>query len=98
MGVTGVRDQVSSSAPELVARCRQVTDLPIGVGLGVRTGEQAAEIAEYADAVIVGSAFVSLAGSTHGAQAAVTGLAAELAAGVRRRTISTGTHPQESTA
>ena len=59
MGVTGARDQVSTAAPELVARCRTVTDLPIGVGLGVRTAEQARQIAEYADAVIVGSAFVS---------------------------------------
>lgn len=81
MGVTGVRDQVASSAPELVARCRQVTDLPIGVGLGVRTGAQAAEIAAFADAVIVGSAFVSAA--TDGPDA-VAGLATELADGVRR--------------
>ena len=61
MGVTGARNQVSAAAPELVARCRAITDLPIGVGLGVRTGEQAAEIAGFADAVIVGSAFVSAA-------------------------------------
>lgn len=83
MGVTGVRDQVSSEAPALVARCRQVTDLPIGVGLGVRTADQAAEIAEYADAVIVGSAFITAA--EHGGADAVAGLAGELAAGVRRR-------------
>ena len=44
-----------------MARCRAITDLPIGVGLGVRTGEQAAQIAGFADAVIVGSAFVSAA-------------------------------------
>ena len=81
MGVTGARDQVSSAAPELVARCRQVTDLPIGVGLGVRTGDQAAQIAGFADAVIVGSAFVSAV--DHGT-GAVSALAADLAAGVRR--------------
>lgn len=81
MGVTGVRDTVSADAPALVARCRQVTDLPIGVGLGVRTGHQAAEIAQYADAVIVGSAFISAA--ERGGVDAVAGLAAELAAGVR---------------
>jgi len=85
MGVTGARDQVSSSAPELVARCRQATDLPIGVGLGVRTAEQAAQIADFADAVIVGSAFVTLAGQDDGARRAVAGLAADLAAGVHRR-------------
>jgi len=46
MGVTGAREQVSTAAPDLVARCRTVTDLPIGVGLGVRTGEQARQIAD----------------------------------------------------
>ena len=80
MGVTGVRDQVSSAAPSRVARCRELTDLPIGVGLGVRTGAQAAQIAEYADAVIVGSAFTSAAGDSLDA---VSELARELAAGVR---------------
>ncbi len=82
MGVTGARNTVSAAAPALVARCREITDLPIGVGLGVRTGEQAAEIAAFADAVIVGSAFVSAA-ERGGADAAAE-LAAELAAGIRR--------------
>lgn len=80
MGVTGARDAVSTSAPSLVARCRELTDLPIGVGLGVRTGAQAAQIAAYADAVIVGSAFCTAAGDN---PAAVATLAAELAEGVR---------------
>jgi tryptophan synthase alpha chain len=82
MGVTGARNQVSAAAPELVARCRAITELPLGVGLGVRTGEQAAEIGGFADAVIVGSAFVSAA--ERGGPDAVRELAAELAAGVRR--------------
>ncbi len=82
MGVTGAREKVSAAAPELVARCRAITDLPLGVGLGVRTGEQAAEIAGFADAVIVGSAFVSAA--ERGGPDAVRELAAELAAGIRR--------------
>ncbi|WP_420120300.1 tryptophan synthase subunit alpha [Nakamurella sp.] len=81
MGVTGARDQVSTAAPDLVARCRTVTDLPIGVGLGVRTGEQARQIAEYADAVIVGSAFLD-AYAKGGRDALVT-LAGEFAAGIR---------------
>ena len=80
MGVTGARDRVSSAAPGLVARCRDLTDLPIGVGLGVRTGAQAAEIAAFADAVIVGSAFVS---ATDDGPAAVAALARDLADGVR---------------
>ena len=57
-------------------------DLPIGVGLGVRSGDQAAEVASFADAVIVGSAFVSAA-ERAGAPGAGA-LAAELADGVRR--------------
>ncbi|HEY5879735.1 MAG TPA: tryptophan synthase subunit alpha [Nakamurella sp.] len=81
MGVTGARDQVSTAAPDLVARCRTVTDLPIGVGLGVRTGEQAGQIAEYADAVIVGSAF--LGAYADGGRDGAAHLAAELAAGIR---------------
>src|SRR5579884_1133130 len=59
MGVTGARDVVSHAAPELVRRVKAVSDIPVGVGLGVRSRQQAAEIASYADAVIVGSALVS---------------------------------------
>jgi tryptophan synthase alpha chain len=87
MGVTGARASVGSGARELVARVRAVTDLPVAVGLGVSTGEQAAEVASYADGVIVGSAFIAriLAAPDHAAAlAAVRELAAELAAGVRR--------------
>lgn len=80
MGVTGARDQVGTGAAELVRRTREHTDLPIGVGLGVRSGEQAAEIAAFADAVIVGSAFVKAA--DRGPEG-VRALAAELADGVR---------------
>ncbi len=80
MGVTGARDSVATAAPEIVARCRPHTDLPIGVGLGVRSGAQAAEVAAFADGVIVGSAFVSAAQA--GGPDAVRALAAELAAGV----------------
>jgi len=87
MGVTGARTTVSSGAHELVARTREHTSLPIAVGLGVSTGDQAAEIAAYADGVIVGSAFVRLvldAATDEAAIAAVSDLAAQLAAGVRR--------------
>jgi tryptophan synthase alpha chain len=83
MGVTGTRDTVSNRAAELVARTRQHTDLPIGVGLGVSNGAQAAEVAAYADAVIVGSAFVR-ALQEEGLPA-VRRLAADLAEGVRRK-------------
>lgn len=82
MGVTGARAAVSSAAPELVARVRAISDIPVGVGLGVRSRDQAAEIASYADGVIVGSALVSALDNGLGA---VTDLSRELAIGVRQR-------------
>ncbi|MET8757126.1 tryptophan synthase subunit alpha [Lentzea sp. NPDC004782] len=81
MGVTGARDVVSSAAPELVARVRAHSSIPVGVGLGVKSGAQAAEIAGFADGVIVGSAFVSAV--VEGGDAAVRALTADLAKGVR---------------
>lgn len=86
MGVTGARDATSAAAPDLVARVRSATELPVGVGLGVSNGAQASEVAGYADGVIVGSALVRclLDTPTESAGAAAVGaLAAELAAGVR---------------
>ncbi|KUI29505.1 tryptophan synthase subunit alpha [Mycobacterium sp. IS-1742] len=82
MGVTGARDAVSSAAPELVARVKEVSDIPVGVGLGVRSREQAAEIGAYADGVIVGSALVS---ALKDGLPAVRALTQELAEGVRQR-------------
>lgn len=86
MGVTGAREQTSAAAPELVARVRPVTDLPIGVGLGVSTGAQAAEVGSYADGVIVGSALVRRLLDAPDEATGLAGLrelSAELAAGVR---------------
>lgn len=91
MGVTGTRSASPTAAPELVARIRRFApDLPIGVGLGVSTGAQAAEVTSYADAVIVGSAFIKalLAADDAGTPDDLSGLRAvlaELGAGVRRR-------------
>ncbi|MCL2782148.1 MAG: tryptophan synthase subunit alpha [Actinomycetia bacterium] len=89
MGVTGARERVAGTARTLVERVRAVAPgLPVCVGLGVSTGAQAAEVAGYADGVIVGSALVrrlldrpddaGIAGI-----AGVRALAEELAAGVR---------------
>lgn len=86
MGVTGARQATSAAAPVLVGRVRQATDLPIGVGLGVSNREQAAEVASYADGVIVGSALVRClleADDERAGIAAVEALARDLAAGVR---------------
>ncbi|HEX6516348.1 MAG TPA: tryptophan synthase subunit alpha [Nocardioidaceae bacterium] len=88
MGVTGARENSSTLAAPLVERTRRFTDLPIGVGIGVSNGEQAAEVAGYADAVIVGSAFVRRlldagADRTRGLDSLIA-LTRELADGVRR--------------
>jgi tryptophan synthase alpha chain len=60
MGVTGTRNALSGAAESLVRRVRNVTETPVAVGLGVSNGQQAGEIAQYADGVIVGSAFIKL--------------------------------------
>jgi len=86
MGATGARDAVSDAPPVLVDRVRALTDQPIGVGLGVSSGSQAASIAAYADGVIVGSAFIRRVLDAEGpreALAEIDGFARELAAGVR---------------
>jgi tryptophan synthase alpha chain len=88
MGVTGTRESSSDLAGPLVERTRAVTDLPVCVGLGVSDGDQAAEVARFADGVIVGSAFVRRlldAGSDRAAGlASLTELTRDLADGVRR--------------
>jgi len=86
MGVTGTRTAVSSGAPDLVARIRTTTKLPIAVGLGVSTREQAKGVAGYADGVIVGSAFIKAildAPDEATGLTAVKELASQLALGVR---------------
>lgn len=80
MGVTGERETVGEQARGLVERTRKHTERPVGVGLGVRSGAQAAEVGSFADGVVVGSALVSA--GEQGADA-VRSTAAELASGVR---------------
>jgi tryptophan synthase alpha chain len=93
MGVTGARSSTSELAGPLVERVRTAVaglgvDLPVGVGLGVSDGSQAAELAAYADAVIVGSALVkTLLGAGNDRAAGLQALAeltTDLAEGVRR--------------
>ena len=87
MGVTGARTSVGDAADALVSRTREHTDLPVCVGLGVSTGDQAAQVGKYADGVIVGSALVRClteADSEEQGLDALGVLARELADGVRR--------------
>jgi tryptophan synthase alpha chain len=88
MGVTGARAAVGNAAAQLVGRVRSLApEMPVCVGLGVSSGAQAAEVAAFADGVIVGSAFVRrmLDAPDERGVAAVREFAEELAAGVRSR-------------
>jgi tryptophan synthase alpha chain len=68
-GITGLQQAAQTSIDEAVARLKAGTSLPVAVGFGVRTPEQAANIARVADGVVVGSAIVELI-AHHGANAA----------------------------
>ena len=90
-GITGAASIAAGSVGHAVTRIRRHTDLPIAVGFGIRTPEQAGGIAAVADGAVVGSAFTdavrdSLDGNgnaTAGTVDAVLNLARDLAAGVR---------------
>jgi tryptophan synthase alpha chain len=93
MGVTGARTTTSELAGPLVERTRAAAsrlgkDLPVAVGIGVSTGDQAADVAAFADGVIVGSAFVRTLldhpDDEAAGLAALAALTADLADGVRR--------------
>jgi tryptophan synthase alpha chain len=81
VGTTGERGQLPPGLPELVQRVRGVTDLPIAVGFGISTEDQARQVGDVADGVIVGSRVVRAAGERgpEGVREVVGGLAAALA-------------------
>jgi tryptophan synthase alpha chain len=70
LGVTGERTELASRAREMGRRCKAVTDLPVLLGVGISTGEQAVEAAGAADGVIVGSALMTRLLAGGGADAA----------------------------
>lgn len=82
MGVTGLRDSMGAAARDLVERTRAAGAQRVCVGIGVSNADQAHEVAQYADGVIVGSALVKALDESMDALARLT---ADLAAGVRRR-------------
>ena len=90
-GITGAAAPDPGKVGQAVARIKRHTKLPVAVGFGVRSGEQARAIAEGADGVVVGTALVEAVRqsldangkATAGTVKAVTGLVEELAAGVR---------------
>ena len=77
-GTTGERNALPPGLAEAVERVRAATDVPVAVGFGISTGEQAAAVAELADGVIVGSRIVRAAGE--GGADAVRAVVGELAA------------------
>ena len=72
-GVTGQRQQLAEDARKLVKRLRRVTKLPIALGFGISTAEQFAEVGEFADAVVVGSAIVETIERNQGREASAVG-------------------------
>ena len=61
-GTTGERDELPAELPRMLERIRAASELPVAVGFGISTAEQAARVAELADGVIVGSRIVRAAG------------------------------------
>lgn len=80
-GTTGERDELPPGLTETVARVKSATEVPVAVGFGISTPEQARAVAEVADGVIVGSRVVRAAGE-NGA-AGVRAVVAELAGALR---------------
>ncbi|GFM31159.1 tryptophan synthase subunit alpha [Novosphingobium sp. PY1] len=68
-GITGMQQAAQASIEDAVARLKAASDIPVAVGFGVRTPEQAGKIAKVADGVVVGSAFIDLV-KQHGDNAA----------------------------
>ncbi|MEX1020120.1 MAG: tryptophan synthase subunit alpha [Litorilinea sp.] len=86
-GITGARRDLPPDLADFVTRVRRHTNLPLGVGFGIGTGEQAAAVAQLVEGVIVGSALVKLAGSEGGVEA-VAALGRELAAGAHGESLT----------
>jgi tryptophan synthase alpha chain len=82
-GITGLQQAATASIEEAVAKLKAGTDLPIAVGFGVRTPEQAAAIARVADGVVVGSAIVDALAKAGGDPEAGRALVSQLAEAVR---------------
>jgi tryptophan synthase alpha chain len=73
-GVTGARAALRADLPEFVARVRQHTTLPLAVGFGLSTPEQAGTVARYSDGVIIGSALVDIVRKCDSVELALPGL------------------------
>jgi tryptophan synthase alpha chain len=84
-GITGTRQEVAGDAQALVQRLRQFTQLPVAVGFGVSNAEQFAQVGQFADAVVIGSAIVQLIEKNAGREAAAV---SEFLKGLKREDAS----------
>jgi tryptophan synthase alpha chain len=82
IGVTGARDHLPASLEAFVARVRAATDLPLAVGFGIGTPEQAARVARIAEGVIVGSALIKAVGASATPAEAARAFVASLRSGM----------------
>lgn len=82
-GVTGARERLSETLPAFLARIREHTSVPLAVGFGVSTPEQAARVGQLADGVIVGSALIQALEPHHGSREATAGAARTFIEGLR---------------
>ncbi|MGB6191834.1 MAG: tryptophan synthase subunit alpha, partial [Terracidiphilus sp.] len=80
-GITGKQQSLTADAAALVARIRRWTRLPVAVGFGISNAEHVAQVAEFADAAVVGSAIVDLVGKS--APEAAPGAVARFIEGLR---------------
>jgi tryptophan synthase alpha chain len=86
LGVTGVRKHLDNSAEKMIRAARKVTDTPCAVGFGISNPDQAAQMAQFADGVIIGSAIVRII-AEHGRESApfVGAFARSIVAAINRR-------------
>ena len=92
-GITGTRSAAAGDVERAVARIRRHTDLPVAVGFGIRTPAQAASIARFADAAVVGTALVETVAAHPGGRGLVKALRAQVASladGVRTARLAAG--------
>ena len=73
-GVTGVRSTLDRDIRKQLERIKKITSTPIGVGFGISTPQQAKTIAKWADAVVVGSAFIKMIKESQSSKSMVSGV------------------------
>ena len=94
VGITGTQQSLTGDARALVERIRQFTKLPVAVGFGISNSQHVAEVAQFADAAVVGSAIVRLIEQT--AEDAAPGAVARFIEGLQLTALADGTGPEKA--